>query len=57
MAQVAAVIRVQSLAPEFLHAIGALKKNAGVPMAAQWLMNPTRNREVAGLIPGLARVG
>ena len=22
---------------------------------AQWLMNPTRNHEVAGLIPGLAQ--
>ena len=22
---------------------------------AQWLMNPTRNREIAGLIPGLAQ--
>ena len=22
---------------------------------AQWLTNPTRNREVAGLIPGLAQ--
>ena len=25
----------------------------GVPIVAQWLMNPTRNHEVAGLIPGL----
>ena len=28
---------------------------AGVPVMAQWLMNPTRNLEVAGLIPGLAQ--
>ena len=25
----------------------------GVPAVAQWLMNPTRNHEVLGLIPGL----
>ena len=28
---------------------------AGVPVMAQWLTNPTRNHEVAGLIPGLAQ--
>ena len=27
----------------------------GVPVVAQWLTNPTRNHEVAGLIPGLAQ--
>ena len=27
----------------------------GVPVVAQWLTNPTRNREVAGWIPGLAQ--
>ena len=27
----------------------------GVPFVAQWLMNPTRTREDAGLIPGLAQ--
>ena len=27
----------------------------GVPVVAQWLTNPTRNDEVAGLIPGLAQ--
>ena len=27
----------------------------GVPVVVQWLTNPTRNHEVAGLIPGLAQ--
>jgi len=27
----------------------------GVPIVAQWLTNPTRNHEVEGLIPGLAK--
>ena len=30
-------------------------KNPRVPVVAQWLTNPTRNHEVAGLIPGLAQ--
>ena len=28
---------------------------AGVPIVAQWLTNPTGNREVVGPIPGLAQ--
>ena len=28
---------------------------AGVPVVAQWLKNLTRNHEVVGSIPGLAR--
>ena len=27
----------------------------GVPVVAQWLMNPTRNQEFAGSIPDLAQ--
>ena len=29
-------------------------RKQGVPVVAQWLTKPTRNREVAGSIPGLA---
>ena len=31
------------------------KEATGVPVVAQWLMNPTRNHEVVGSIPGLAQ--
>ena len=31
------------------------KGKAGVPVLAQWLMNPTRNHEVAASMPGLAQ--
>ena len=32
-----------------------LKSDLGVPGMVQWLMNPTRNHEVAGLNPGFAQ--
>ena len=32
-----------------------LKMLPGVPVGAQWLVNPTRNHEVAGSVPGLAQ--
>ena len=28
---------------------------SGVPVVVQWLMNPTRNLEVVGSVPGLAQ--
>ena len=31
------------------------KTKLGVPVMAQWVTNPTRNREVVDLIPGLAQ--
>ena len=34
---------------------GLTYTNQGVPIVAQWLMNLTRNHEVAGLIPSLAQ--
>ena len=33
----------------------SFKKKNGVPVVAQWLTNPTRNHEVAGLVPALAQ--
>ena len=32
-----------------------IKITLGVPIVAQWLMNPTRNHEVVGSVPGLAQ--
>ena len=31
------------------------RKKDGVPIVAQWLMNPSRNHEDSGSIPGLAQ--
>ena len=33
----------------------SLRIDVGVPVVAQWLTNPTRNHEVAGLVPALAQ--
>ena len=55
----AAVSPIGPLDWELPYAVGvALKSkkiNMGVPIMAQWLMNPTRNHEVSGSIPGLAQ--
>ena len=32
---------------------GYLRTSTGVPVVEQWLLNPTRNHEVAGSIPDL----
>ena len=33
----------------------SIKRRVGVPVVAKWLINPTRNHEVAGSIHGLAQ--
>ena len=38
-----------------LGVIGIKIFKSRVPVVAQWLTNPMRNHEVAGLIPGLAQ--
>ena len=42
---------------EFFLQKGQNKKQTeqGVPIVAQWLMNPANNHEVSGSIPGLAQ--
>ena len=35
--------------------VGLRTDESGIPIVAQWLTNPTRNRGVAGSIPGLAQ--
>ena len=39
--------------PTFSHK--CIKSKVGVPVVAQWLMNPTRNHEVVGSIHGFAQ--
>ena len=63
------MVQVWSLAWELPYAMGMAKKIIkdecdlpiiklkilGVPIMAQWLTNPTRNRELSGSISGLAQ--
>ena len=35
--------------------VKSISAEGGVPVMAQWLMNPTRNHEVVGSILGLAQ--
>ena len=48
---------IRPLTWELPYATGAALKRQkiGVPVVAQWLTNPTRNHEVAGLISDLAQ--
>ena len=38
-----------------IHSLPLKLTRMGAPVVAQWLMNPTRNHEVADLIPALAQ--
>ena len=55
--RLAAAALIHLLACKLPYATGmAIKKKImGVPVVAQWLTNPTRNREVAGSVPALAQ--
>ena len=57
-----ATVPITPLAWELPYAVGAAlkrqkrqKNKKGVPVIAQWLMNPTGNHEVASSIPGLTQ--
>ena len=39
----------------YIYSAIKMQKKLGVPVVAQWLANPPRNKEVVGSIPGLAQ--
>ena len=50
------VLLLQGRSTGCLNGLLKIKQHSlGVPVMAQWLTNPTRSHEVAGLIPGLAQ--
>ena len=48
-------MEILSRQSDFLDKVNVRNTIGGVPIVAQWLMNPTRNHEVAGSIPALAQ--
>ena len=52
------MLRLEKIATAPVDCFVKILKNMlieGVPIVAQWLMNPTRNHEVSGSIPVLAQ--
>ena len=47
--------RIRAVATGLRQSRMGLRAISGVPVVAQWLMNPTRNHEIVGLIRGLAQ--
>ena len=46
---------LNSLLPQAVSSFVVKKDYFGVPVLAQWLINPTRNHQVVDSIPGLAQ--
>ena len=55
MANKSSCMKMGLEAPLLALCFAAEMGRTGVPVVAQWLMNPTRNHEVVGSIPGLAQ--
>jgi len=50
-----APIRPLAWEPPYAASATLKRQKKGVPVVAQWLMNPTRNNEVVRSVPGLAQ--